>query len=396
MFKSLQIVGNARYGGATYLMLEWSKYLLEKGCDVHILATDEIMCQKALAIDGVRVLNHIYMPREIKPLLDSRAFFQMLACIHKEKYHVVHTYTAVPSFLGRIAARLINVPVIVNHQGGWSVNPQSSLIERMIFTPLEYAAILASTKNICVSHAEADIGRQLRIAPKHKLVTIVNGMNPTPFVQAVSNSAGPKLRRKLGISLDCFLIGNTGRLVAGKGNEDLIAAFAILKDKYPQKEMKLLLAGEGVDRPQIEALIQQLQLDDDVRLLGFFEDIPAFLAALDLFVMPSYHEGLSVSLLEAMAAGCAIIATSIPPNAEPIKHERTGLLVPVAAPEEIAEAATHLIEHPKLAATYGANAQQRILDYYTLDRMFTETWNLYVALLGLEPPQPFPVHPEVN
>ena len=379
--KTLQIVGNARYGGATYLMLEWSKYVLQKGWQVDVLSTDKTMIQELQKVPGIGVIDSIFIPREITLFDDLYAFQQLISLLRKERYDVVHTYTATPSFLGRMAARLVGVPVTVNHQGGWSVNEFSPLVEKIFYTPLEYIAVLASTKNICVSHSEAEKARQFHLAPQHKLVTIVNGMNPQPFLDATQNGARLSLRKELNLDEDHLIIGNTGRLVPGKGNETLIESMVYLQQLIPDRPFTLLLAGDGVDRDELEELIDRLNVRDRVRLLGFYENIPAFLAGIDIFVTPSLTEGLSIALLEAMASALPIISSSIPPNAELIEHEQTGLLVPVNAPQEIAQAVARFANEPALAQRCGNAARERALTDYTLDRMFQETWDLYTDLL---------------
>ena len=387
MLKTLQIVGNARYGGATYLMLAWSRYLLERRCDVHILCTDEVMKNEVADLSGARLIDSIFVPREISPFTDLKAFIQLIRLLRHEEYDVVHTYTATPSFLGRLASWLCRVPVVVNHQGGWSVGEDSSLVERLFFTPLEYLAILASTKNICVSHAEAALAKKLRIAPKQKLTTIVNGMDAEPFVTATQNGSGDKLREAFGIPADCLVIGSTSRLVSGKGNEDLLHAVALLKDTLADRPILLLLAGDGRDRDDLNKLAVMLGIQEHVRFLGFWEEIPTFLAAIDIFVTATLSEGLSISLLEAMAAACPIVATSIPPNAEVIVNEQSGLLVPTESPFEIAKAILELAIDDSLAKQYGVAARKRVQAHYTLERMFNETWDLYIELLRQKQPE---------
>ncbi|NJN84397.1 MAG: glycosyltransferase family 4 protein [Caldilineaceae bacterium] len=385
MKKTIQVVGNARYGGATYLMLEWCKYLLPRGFAVDVLSTDPEMGQELAKIAGVNVIDSIFIPREITPLTDLRAFRQMVALFRRNRYDVVHTYTATPSFLARLAATLVRTPVVVNHQGGWTVNEFSPLSERLLYTPLEYIGVLACTRNICVSHAEAQRGIDMHLAPKHKLVTIVNGMEPAPFLAATGNGAGRKLRSELGLGERDILVGSTGRLVPGKGIETMLAALAKLRSSTLDGRFKLVLAGDGRERATYEALADSLGVGEAVYFLGFRHDIPAFLAGIDIFVTASLAEGLSIALLEAMAAQCPIVSTSIAPNAELIEHEATGLLVPVNDPDGLADAIRRFVSEPDLAQRCAANARQRVLEEYTLDRMFQETWDLYSTLLAAHP-----------
>jgi glycosyltransferase involved in cell wall biosynthesis len=379
--KTLQIVGNSSYGGAGYLLIRWCEYLLSRGWQVEFLATDSFFVIELKRILGIKVIESIYIPRDIAPIRDVQAFIQLLLLLRQERYDVVHTYTATPSFLGRIAARLVSVPVILHHQAGWTVTEFSSPLERIVYTPLEYLAALASTRSICVSHAVAQQAHQLHIAPQHKLVTICNGIEPEPFITATQNGVGEALRRELGIPGNHLLIGNTGRLAPQKDNETLIQAMVYLKSLIGHTPFTLLLAGDGPDRQKLEKLVQSLDLGEQVRLLGFVRDIPKFLAGLDTFVSPSLREGMSISLLEAMAAARPIVTTSILPNAELIEHGVTGILVPPRSPKQVAEAIARFVQEPELAQRYAAAARQRVLERYTIDRMFQETWDLYISLV---------------
>ena len=387
MLKTLQITGSSPYGGAGYLLLRWCKYLLLRGWQADILATDPFWVSELKKIPGLRVIEDIFIPRSIAPVADLQAGSQLLSLMRRERYDVVHTYTATAGFLGRLAARLANVPVILHHQAGWTVTEFSSWRQRVLYTPLEYLATLVSTKAICVSHAVEQQGRQLKIAPPNKLVVICNGIEPQPFISATQNGCRNLLRRELGFSENHLLMGNTSRLSPQKDIGSLLQAMVHLRSLIPDVPFTLLLAGDGRDRQQAEELVHSLELSKHVRLLGFRNDIPTFLAGLDIFVNPSLWEGLSISLLEAMAAAKPIVTTTILPNAELIEHEITGLLVPPKAPEQIAQAIARFVLEPKLARSCAMAARRRVLECYTIDRMFQETWDLYLNFLSEKQPE---------
>ena len=388
MAKCLQITGNSSYGGAGYLLLGWCRYLLARGWQVDILATDPLWVSELQKIPGLRILQDILIPRDIAPALDLKAFAQMISLMRREHYDVVHTYTATPGFLGRMAARFVGAPVILHHQAGWTVNEFSSWRSRILYTPLEYLVTLASSKSICVSYAVEKQAHQFHIAPSSKLVVICNGIEPQPYIAATqSNDAREALRRELGFPDDHLLIGNTGRLSQQKDNGPLIQAMASLKSLIPDVPYTLLLAGDGPDQQKLEELVHSLDLGEQVRLLGFRSDIPKFLAGIDIFVSPSLWEGLSISLLEAMAAAKPIVTTSILPNAELIEHQVTGLLVPARAPDQIAQAIARFVNEPELAKSCATAARQRVLDHYLIDRMFQETLDLYIDLLSGRQPK---------
>ncbi|MCH8877478.1 MAG: glycosyltransferase family 4 protein [Chloroflexi bacterium] len=381
--QTLQIAGDSVYGGDTYLLLRWCRYLVERGCGVEVVTTDATTISALRDIAGVHINDSIYIPREIAPGADIRAFFQLQALMRNREYQVVHTYTATPGFLGRMAARFVAVPVIVHHQISWNGGKFASLPEKLLYRPIESLATLASTRSICVSHATVDQARRYRLVPLRKLVTICNGIDPTEFLAADSST----LRNELGISEDTLVIGNTGRLMPQKDNQTLIRAMEHIGSLVTGRPIILLLAGDGPDRPMLEDIVHSLGLGEQVRLLGFRRDIPAFLAGLDIFVNPSLWEGLSISLMEAMAAAKPIVTTSIPPNAELIQQGVTGLLVPPNSPKQVAEAIAQFVREPGLAQRCAGAARQRVLEHYTIDRMFQETWDLYVNLLAKKRPE---------
>jgi glycosyltransferase involved in cell wall biosynthesis len=327
------------------------------------------------------VIEDIFIPRDIALLKDMQAFVKLLRLIRQEEYDVVHTYTATPGFLGRLAARLVGSPVILHHQAGWTVTEFSPLKERILYTPLEYLATLASSKAICVSHAVKEQARWLHIAPPGKLIVICNGIEPEPFITASHDNSREMLRRTWGFSDNHILMGSTGRLSPQKDNRSLVEAMFHLRGLMPNAPFSLLVAGDGPERGKLAKMVESLKLGGQVKLLGFVKDIPAFLATLDVFVSPSLWEGMSISILEAMAAAKPIVATSILPNAELIENEHTGLLVDPRAPEQIAQAIARFVFDPQLAKRCGEAAQQRAIERYTIERMFQETWDLHQALL---------------
>ncbi len=381
MIKTLQITGNSAYGGAGYLILRWCWYLLSQGWGVDVLATDAYWVSVLKTVPGLRVIEDIYIPRDIAPVKDLQAFIKLLRLIRLEDYNVVHTYTATPGFLGRLAACLVGTPVILHHQAGWTVTGFSPVKERILYTPLEYLASLVSSRAICVSHAVKEEARQLHIAPLRKLAVICNGIEPEPFITATHDNSRETLRRKWGFSDDRVLIGSTGRLSPQKDNVSLVEAMVHLRTLIPGVPFSLMLAGEGPEREKLEKMVESFKLGRQVQLLGFVKDIPAFLATLDVFVSPSLWEGMSISILEGMAAARPIIATSIKPNAELIEHERTGLLVDPQSPGQIAKAIARFIFEPEMAKKCAEAARQRVMDRYTIERMFQDTWDLHQALL---------------
>lgn len=378
--KVLQLVGDSPVGGGTYLILEWCKYLIDKGCTVDVLSTNPPTQELLGKIPGVNIRTDVYIPHNIEILEDIKLLWHLFRFLHYEDYDVVHTYTATPGVLGRIAARFANIPVILHHQASWTVTEYSSFFNRIFFTPLEYLPTLASTYGICVSHAIFQLADQFHTAPLHKLVVICNGIDPDPFLVDNENER-LTFRHELGIAEESILLGNTGRLSPDKDNASIIRALHILKSIVPERKIQLVLAGDGTMRYDLESLTKKFGLEKDVFFLGYRRDIATILASIDIFVSPSLREGLSISIMEAMAAAKPIVTTSILPNKELIKDEQTGLLVDPYSPQQIAQSIARFIHDFQFAESCAESARQYLIDNYHIDRMMDETWKLYVSLM---------------
>ena len=145
--------------------------------------------------------------------------------------------------------------------------------------------------------------------------------------------------------------------------------------------VRLLIAGNGPQRSELERLITDLALDDFVTLLGLRDDIPTLLSLAKIFVFPSYYEGHPGALIEAMFAAKPILASDIPVHKETITHQETGLLVPINDPGAIAQGIIWLLEHPAQAKQMGEQAREVALKRFHIDQIARQHEELYTRLL---------------
>lgn len=163
------------------------------------------------------------------------------------------------------------------------------------------------------------------------------------------------------------LIGAAGRLAHQKGFDFLIRTFAEVRGHRP--DARLVIVGEGSERPALEALVHELGLVGAVLLPGFCEDMAGFFEALDLFVLSSREEGLANVLLEAMMCGLPVVATDISGTREAVVHGETGHVVPSGDCEEMAAGIEALLKRPQLAERMGAAGQKRVQEHFSVSRM---------------------------
>jgi glycosyltransferase involved in cell wall biosynthesis len=222
---------------------------------------------------------------------------------------------------------------------------------------------------IPVSEDAADVARRVERVPARKVQVIRNGIDLTGF---------PAANRKA-LEGDGRAI-SVGRLHAVKDQATLLRATRRIVDVRP--EFRLALVGDGPERQGLEQLRRELALEESVRLAGERNDVGERLSQSDLFMLSSLSEGVSLTLLEAMAAGLPVIATDVGGNREVVAHGETGFLVPPGSPEAIASAALSLIDDPARALAMGRAGRKRIEQIFDLGIVVRRYEALYLELLG--------------
>lgn len=279
---------------------------------------------------------------------------------------LLQTFLFHGNVIGRMAGRLAGVPIIVSgirvaeRQARWHV-----WLDRWTNQLVNH--------NVCVSQGVADFSIQETRLPANKVSVIPNGVDFDTYAQAT-----PADLSEFGFDQQCPVIITVGRLEEQKGIPDLLHAVAIVVQRRP--DCQFLIVGEGTDRAVLEALAAKLSLGDFVRFLGHRSDVPRLLRASSLFVLTSLWEGMPNAVLEAMAAGLAVVATDVEGTREVIDSERSGLLVPPANPEEVAKAMLRVLNDPALASELAHNSQTTALKTFTNFAMVGAYERLYREL----------------
>lgn len=291
--------------------------------------------------------------------------------LRRNAFDVVETFTLDSNLFALPVAWMAGVPVRVATNHGFAKS-DSRLKRRMhsFLINLRIASVL-----ICVTE-------QIR------LQSIQEGVNPD-YVLSIPNGIrllqspqkNPQaLFRALNISGNAVFLLAVGRLVHEKAHDVLIRAMRLVVDEYPG--VVLGVAGSGELREDLDALVEKLGLGDHVRILGNRDDIAFLMANADIFVMPSRSEGMPMALLEAMAAGLPIIATTVGGLPEVLPDPSQGLLVPPENPTELATALLQLLRDPEKRAQMGKAARARVSQGYSLQHMYEKYLNVMEKYLG--------------
>jgi len=229
---------------------------------------------------------------------------------------------------------------------------------------------------IAVSREVAQAVQATSKVPLERITTIPNGVEPNPYHTERDRFA---LRKSLNLPLNRPIVASVGRLIHLKGYQHLEAALALIPS---ERRPLALIIGDGPDRNQLEARAIALGLSEDIRFLGYRRDVPAVLAASDLFVLPSLWEGLPLALLEAMSAGLPVVATSVGGNAEVLEEGKSGLLVPPRNETALARAMSRLLENPLQGQAMGRMARRRFDQRFSLCTFVRSHECLYEKLLA--------------
>ena len=309
-------------------------------------------CAEGQLLDDVRAegFRVIAVPfvRRLSPLAHLRAFRSLVAVLRAEKPDLVHAHMPISGFLARLAAWCAGVPKVAYTCHGFLFNhASSSLPRRGLSLVMEWIAGRVTDVFLTVSEAEARDARRLHISSRAEAVR--NGRDPEVF--RPDPAARALVRDRLGVAPDRVVIIAVSRLVWHKGYPELAAAMRAVP------EAELWVVGERLDSDRgadMEALLRGAGLGDRLRMLGYRTDIPALLAAADIFTLPSRFEGLPMSVIEAMLTGLPVVATDVRGPAEQVVDGVTGLSVPAGDAAALGAALVRLARERRFARADGA------------------------------------------
>jgi glycosyltransferase involved in cell wall biosynthesis len=309
-------------------------------------------------------------------LRSAGAIRELSRLLRRENVSVLHAYLPAANVIGTLAGLMARTPRMVVSKRGLCHYKKG----RPILAFFEDFANLAADAVLVNSEAVAEAVRASERFCGRKLRRIYNGIDADhgPFDATAASPAAPCPDPP--VPPDNATVLYVANLFPYKGHLDLVEAAAAVAPRFP--EAQFLLAGreEGAGA-LVRSRIEALGLGDHVRLLGPRDDVPALMSAADLVVHPSHEEGFSNTILEAMAAGKAVVATAVGGIPEAVEDGVTGLLVPPRSPDRLAEALLSLLENPARARAMGEAGRRRVRENFPVGKMVREIEDLYESIL---------------
>jgi glycosyltransferase involved in cell wall biosynthesis len=304
---------------------------------------------------GCRLVDLPALGREVAPVADLTALAQILRLIRREQPAIVHTHTSKAGFIGRLAAVIARVPAVIHQPHGHVFYGYYSARRTAVFTALERQAarwtdrIITLTDRGATEHLARGIGRAAQY------VAVPSGV-PTAELRAAA-PARREARARLRLDPDAFVVVGLGRLVPIKGFDLLVRALPAVVTQLPAA--RLVLVGDGAERPRLDALARSLGVTARLEMTGELFDVTTHLAAADVLAVPSRNEGMGRVIVEAMALGIPVVATAVGGIPDVVTDGESGRLVPPEDAEALAAALVELGRDEALRDKLGEAAQAR-------------------------------------
>jgi len=333
---------------------------------------DEV-CRRKISL----FLEHSLV-REIHPLKDMIALFRLARFMKKHQYDIVHTHSSKAGIIGRWAAWVAGVPVIIHTVHGWGHHDHQHPWVRKVYISLEKLSLKITDKLVAVSGKNILKGLSDGIGQKNNYTVIRSGIELERFGHPHVDQS--TMRKQLNIPSDAIVIGTVMRLSPQKAPLDFIEAATILAQKL--KKVYFVLVGDGPLHDAVVKKAQENNIEKQFIMTGLRRDIPELMNCFDIFVLPSLWEGLPRVIPQAMASGVPVIATKIDGSAEIIQSELNGVLVAPGKPHDMADAVMRVLQDSAFRNRIIRAALETTKEY-SAQKMVERIETMYLELLNI-------------
>jgi len=390
MMKIIHVITRLIIGGAQENTLLSVKGLVDRGHDVTLVSGEASgpegdLFDQARAWD-VPVVIIPQLVRNLHPPFDLRAALNLYRLFCHQKPDVVHTHSSKAGILGRVAARLARVPVVIHTIHGTSFGVHEPPWRNALFRAAERVCARWTHRIVTVADAMTTDSLSARTDLAPKFTTIYSGMNVGPFLECLPLRRDA--RRCFGFEDNHVVVGKIARLFEFKGHDDVLRAGAIAARKVPN--LRFLFVGDGLLRQSLEDLARDLGIRDRVVFAGLLppDRIPEAVSAMDLLVHASLREGLARAIPQALLAGRPAVAYELDGTPEVVLPGKTGILVKPRDVPSLADAIVTLALDPERRRAMGEEGRALCRDRFPAEVMVRRLESLYAEHLARGPRSP--------
>jgi glycosyltransferase involved in cell wall biosynthesis len=329
-------------------------------------------------------VNLVLMPalvRPIRPLTDARAFLQLYRFIRKGGYAIVHTHSSKAGILGRIAARMAGVPIVVHTLHSLVFHEYQAAWKNRVYIQLKRLCAPLTDVLISVNEKTARGAFEAGIGRADQYVTIYSGMELEPFLGIGGRLSVEEAKRRLGIPADAPVVGKIARLFPLKGHDQFLAAAAEIAKGEPRAWF--LLVGDGILRANLEAEARRIGIRERTVFAGLVppERVPAHIQAMDVVVHTSLREGLARVLPQAGAVGKPVVTFDLDGAPEVIRSGESGYLVAPGDTSAVASRVLELFSDPERRRVFGEAGRAFASANFGVEQMVERINAIYERLL---------------
>lgn len=327
---------------------------------------------KNLQKRGIHVII-IEMVRNINPIIDFLAVVKLVKILKEGKFQVVHCHSSKAGFVGRIAAAVVRVPNVIYTPHAFVFHAYENKWPRRLFIFVERILAKITNQIVCVSRSELCAAQTHKIIPRGSLILIANAVDVYEKIASYCNIN--IYNSELSISCSDFIIGTVGFFRRQKGLHyfiDAVSEFARTK-----QNVKAIIIGRGSEEPILVDHIRKNNMQNEIKIFNNIANTEPCYRMMDIFISTSLWEGMSYSILEAMASKTPVIATDIPGIRDVIKNEENGILVPPKDVENLARSISRMYEDLALREKLGRNALRSVIKRHNLRAWTTQMHRLY-------------------
>lgn len=333
---------------------------------------------------GVDLVLTPWLVRPISPFKDLMALITLYRFIRKGRFEIVHTHSSKAGILGRVAARLAGVPVIVHTLHSLVFHEYQSRLKNRVYILLKKLCAPLTDCYISVCQATTRGALNEGIASPDRYITVYSGIDLAAFLEIGGRLTTEQAKSRLGLDPARPVVGKVARLMHQKGHDLFLKSAARIAVEH--RDVQFLLVGDGILRESLERMASDLGIGDRIVFAGRVnrEEVPAYLRAMDVVVHSSIREGVARVIPQAYAVGVPVVALNLDGAPEVIEHGRTGFLVEPGPESEtgVAEAVGTLLRSGPLRREMGERGREIVLKKFPLEVMVEEIDKIYQRLLA--------------